>query len=156
MRIANLLVDHLNQTALFEMAHSRKDVRNRVTELSPVIFNHLLKLYVFDSTSQQHWRRELNNWFNQINQLYYKGSNRKPHARDLIDWMINQSAPHYCVEYVESQLLMMRSQGLGLAPIRDYDQTTVLDQILTVIKQVCEAIADNKWTSIDKFVDTLY
>ena len=156
MRIADLLVDQLNQTALFEMAHSRKDVKNQVTALSPAIFNHLLKLYVFDSNSQQHWCHEINNWFNQINQLYYKGSNRKPHARDLINWMIDQSGPHYSVEYVQSQLLMMRSQGLGNVPTRDYDQTTVLDQILLVIKQVCEAIADDKWTSIDKFVDISY
>jgi hypothetical protein len=61
------IIDKLNETALFEMAYYRRDAKEKIIALSPPIFDHLLKLFLFElPLTREHWVSEIDNWFTQI------------------------------------------------------------------------------------------
>ena len=97
MRIKEILLDRLIATELFEMAFDRQLEKNRVIDLSPQIFDHLLKLLVVSGETRTQnariWEVELDAWFGQIDRIYLKSSKKKPTTTELYQWLVLNAAP---------------------------------------------------------------
>lgn len=153
MRILEVIADSLMNTRLFEMAFERRAAKNRVTDLSPQIFDHLLKLWVLDSPRDaNHWKSEINTWLRSIDQIYLKPSKKKPSYQDLHNWMLLDAAPHYAEEYVTHVISIWRRSEYKNVPLRDFDVDITLAQIFQVISQVCKDISANKFITIDDYL----
>lgn len=101
MKILDLIIN----TTLFEMAYEHKEAKKIVTSRSPQIFKHLLKLFIFESPENtKHWRKEITNWFREINDIYLKSKTSRPTKQDLYHWMIFDSAPAYSVRYIFDEI----------------------------------------------------
>ena len=67
MRICNVLLDFLNEIALFEMAYRRRIAIDRVRDLQQEIADHLIKVIMYSDTMHiNEWSNELNAWLDQI------------------------------------------------------------------------------------------
>jgi hypothetical protein len=153
MRIYEILIDKLIETSLFEMAFDRKTAKNKITDLSPLIFEHLLKLFVFNyPQGRDHWITELNGWFKSINKIYLKSTNKKPSGTDIYTWLIFESAPHYDVNYLEDQVQIMIYEDYKNIPIHNYDPSWTLNKILSIIQNVSSDISKNKFRSIRDYL----
>jgi DNA phosphorothioation-dependent restriction protein DptG len=71
------------------MSRQRKEALDDIHDLIPEILNHLTKLHDIDSPEDyNHWRRELNAWFEMIERLA-RHVGRKTQAKvlnDLSQW----------------------------------------------------------------------
>jgi hypothetical protein len=153
MKIKDIIVDTMMNTRLFEMAFDRQTAKNKVIDLSPQIFDHLLKIWVLDiPQSSQHWRREIDAWLGQIDKIYLKLSKRKPPAKDLYDWLIFDSAPHYSEEYIDKTIGKWSRGNYKGVNVREYDASVVLNQILSVIDKVCTDISKDNYVTIDEYL----
>jgi hypothetical protein len=155
MKIVEILLDKFIASRLFEMARSRKDAKDIVTDLSPQIFTHLIKLYVFNSPeNRDHWLKELNAWFNKIDDIHLKPSNQKPDWRTIYDWMIYDSSPHYDADFINGRVRKLKNTDYADTAIYDYDASTVLNEIFGVIQRVCRDLAkSNKFIKIEDYLD---
>ena len=70
-----------------EMAYPQKIARDIIIGLARPINNHLIKLVGFDfpATMRQHFRRELRNWFNEIQAIRLKSTMRTGSFRFYFD-----------------------------------------------------------------------
>ena len=79
MKLKEVFLDIIIGTKLFEMARSRAEAKQLITAQSPQIFEHFVKLFVFNLPDvRAHWIVELNAFFNVINRIYLKPNNKKP------------------------------------------------------------------------------
>lgn len=156
MRIFELILDQLSETLLFEMAFSRKLARDRITSLSPEIFEHLVKLYVFESPeNQNHWISEINAWLNQINRIYLKPSNKKPSWQTIYNWMVFDAPPHYDQAYILGLVQNWTENQYRTLPVRDHEPDLVLNEIFRILEQAAKDIAQpNKFVSVKKYLNT--
>ncbi len=83
MRISEIILDKLNETALFEMAFDRKEAIRKFQNLDLQIKKHLLKIVAFkDGLNYQHHCHELNNWLDDLNEVKW---NKTQHlSKDVI------------------------------------------------------------------------
>lgn len=147
------ILDIIIATPLFEMAYSRKIAKDMVTELSPQIFDHLLKLFVFESPENvHHWRREITIWLLKINKLYLKSNTKKPSKEDLYNWLILDAAPHYSEKYIKNTIDIMLDDEYKNIKLRDYDVEFILNKIFGIIGKVCEDITSDKFRKIDDYL----
>jgi len=155
MRITEIILDKLANTKLFEMARSRKDAKDIVTSLSPQIFVHLLKLFVFDSKeNKNHWVIEIDGWLNQIDNIYLKPSNKKPDWQTIYNWLIFDSSPYYNSEFLNGCVRKMKLTNYKNVVEYDYDADVVLNQILKIIEQVSKDLATpNKFITITDYMN---
>lgn len=153
MKICELLLDKLNNTKLFEMAHDRQKAKDIVTDLSPQIFDHLLKIFIFESPDTiNHWQQEINGFLNKINRIYLKPNKSKPDASTLYTWIVDDSAPYYSVGYIENTIRILVRQQHNNVKVRDFDPNWVLNKILSIIQLVCKDIAVGKFESIEDYL----
>ena len=154
MRIKEILLDKFISTRLFEMAADRHTAKNKVSSLSPQIFDHLLKIWVLDiPQSSPHWRAEINAWLNQIDKIYLKTTKKKISYTDLYNWMIIDASPHYCEEYIDHTVKKWIKTDYSNSSVREYDANVVLNQILDVINKVCKDISINNFFSINDYLE---
>lgn len=153
MRIFDIIIDKLNETALFEMARNRAEAKSIVTNLSPEIFDHLLKLFVFSSPeNKQGWIKELNAWLNKIDKIYLKPGSKKLDTQTLYNWLVFDSSPHYSENYVNSVVRKLKATNFKNVPIYDYDSTQVLNQILKILNDVSNDISNDIFTTIENYL----
>ena len=153
MKITEMLLDKIIDSTLFEMASSRKDAKRLITGLSPQIFGHLIKLFVFNSINNRSgWIKEINSWLNDIDDIYLKPSNKKPDWQTIYNWMIFDSAPHYTALYIDNKVKKLIATTFSDASVHDYDPETVLNHILKILEQVTKDIADDKFITLENYL----
>jgi hypothetical protein len=70
MRISEVILDKLNETALFEMAFDRKEAIKKFQNLDYQIQRHLIKITAFkDGLNYQHHCGEINGWLDHLNDV---------------------------------------------------------------------------------------
>ena len=155
MRLFELFLDKIGDTTLFEMAESRKNAKRIITGLSPQIFKNLVKLFVLNSPeNKQHWIKELNGWFNSIDNITLKPNNKKIDWQTIYNWMIFDSPPHYSASYVDNIIKKMRRQDYSTIAVYDYDSELVLNKILKILESVCKDIEEfDKFITIEDYLD---
>ena len=78
MLLRDLFINWLIETDLFEMAFERKKAIQIVEGHAKEIANHFVKVLTFaDKGLQQHWLTELNNFLNDIDDVYVKPNNKR-------------------------------------------------------------------------------
>lgn len=153
MKWQEFVLDKLNETKLFEMAHERKDAKDTVTNLSPQIMLHLVKIFVFESPENvNHWASEINNWLNIIDDIYLKQNKKKLSHYDLYNWIILDSAPHYAKEYLDRNVRKMKRTDYASLPLRQYDSEEVMNKIISIIDSVCIDMSNDEFVTIRDYL----
>ena len=147
------IIDLLNEISLFEMAHRRRDVIRKVTDLSPLIFDNLIKLFVFESPeNHNHWITEINGWLRQINILSIKPDSRKPSKQELFNWLILDSGPHYDEIFIDMQVRIWKKNEYKTIPLRDTNYSFILNKIFFILDSACKDIAAREFSSIADYL----
>lgn len=153
MRIRELLLDKISESRLFEMAKSRRDAKDKITSLSPQLFDHLIKLFVFNSPeNKQHWITEINTWLWQIDKVKLKPDNKKPNWQTQYNWIVFDSDPHYNRQYVDVTVDKMIKRSYHSVKLYDYDSENVLNNILSILLQVCKDIENDQFIKIEDYL----
>lgn len=152
MKIHEIIIDQLSKTYIFEMAFDRKQSKNTVTSLSPIIFEHLLKLYAFKSGSINHWCNELDTWFNTIDKIYLKPSNKKLSKYDIYNWIIVDAAPNYTTAYIDKWINKLSKTTYQGIDISDFDSEWILNKIFSIIDKVSTDISDDTFITIRNYI----
>lgn len=153
MKLIDLCLDRLNRTRLFEMAFERHVAKQKVTDLSPTIFEHLVKLFVFKlPDTRSHWIKELNNFFGQIDKIYLKPNKRKLPYEEIYNWLIFDSAPHYSPEYLKFEVFKMLQRDYKGVGVYDFNPEHLLNIILGIIQKVSLDISKNTFVSIENYL----
>ena len=154
MKLAEVILDKIADSQLFEMARSRKDAKTLITGLSAPIITHLVKLFVFNSPeNKNHWIKEIDSWLNQIDDIYLKPTNKKPDWQTIYNWIVFDGSPHYDVDYVEGKVRKWINQDYMGVEVYDYDADLVLNQIFKIIENVAKDIeVPNTFVSIKEYL----
>jgi len=153
MRIEEILVKVLMKTSIFEMAYDRQKAIDIVSDLSPEIFDHLLKLWVLEyPQGKNHWISEINAWLRKINRIRLKSSKKKPSKQDLYDWMVFEASPHYDEDYVNEMILLWKNEDYIGVPVRDFDVDIILNQIFHVIELICTDISAGNFVTVNNYI----
>ena len=153
MRLYEFFIDKISQTTIFEMARSRKDAKDAITALSPQIVHHLIKLFVFNDTrNRNHWIGEINNWLNQVDDIYLKPSNKKPDWQTLYNWTVFDSSPHYSPDYINLRVKKWMASEYKNAKLHDYDSEFVLNAILSILEKVTKDISSDRFVTIQDYI----
>jgi uncharacterized protein YozE (UPF0346 family) len=77
MRLSEIILDKLNETALFEMAFDRKEAMRKFQNLDYQIQRHLIKITAFkDGLNYQHHCSEINGWLDYLNDVKWNRTQR--------------------------------------------------------------------------------
>lgn len=154
MKWQEFALDKLNETILFEMAHERKDAKNKITNLSPQLIKHIVKLFVFDSPDDiNHWKGEINGWLSQLFDIRLKPNNKHPDKNTLYTWLILDSSPHYGEEFVGEMIESLREYSGYSAPVHDYDAGFVINKVLSIVDRICSDISAGKPHQINYYLE---
>lgn len=153
MRLRDLLLDILSETALFEMAMYRKEARQTVIALSPTIFEHFIKLFVMSSPNNtQHWINEIYAKFNIIDDILLKPNSNRLTANEIYKWMIYDAGPDYTPEYLTYVLQrLLRSTYKGVA-VHPYDATHICNLILGIIQNIVKDIEKKQFNNLTDYL----
>lgn len=152
-RFKKFLIDSLMRTKLFEMAFSRKTAMEKVTVISPPIFDHFIKLFLFNlPETKQHWIDELNNFFNTINRIYLKPDNTKLSFEEIYNWLVYDAAPHYSTNYIINAIRVMTRQQYKTVRVHEHDPEHILNLILNIIKNISRDIANNRFETVEDYL----
>lgn len=153
MKVTDIILDYISELTIFEMARSRQDAKRIVTDLSPQIVLHLIKLFVFNSPqNKQHWINEVNTWFGKIDDIYLKPSNKKPDWQTVYNWIVFDSSPHYDSNYIDSKVKKMINAEYSTNQLYDYDAESVLNQILKIVERCSKDMANDQFTTIGDYL----
>lgn len=81
----------LTEEILKEQARNRKDAEDMVTDISPILFKHILKCLMFGKNceSYEHWAQEVSTWLEGIQSIKLKNNKRIPY-KDLVNWACDE------------------------------------------------------------------
>lgn len=152
MRFWEIIADKLAETAIFEMAFDRKSAKDKITSLSPIIFKHLVKIFVFEAPHiSSHWIKEIDTWLDQIDDINLK-KNQNLDKNTLYDWLILDSAPIYDASHVNKIVRkMVRNEYPDLA-MRSFDADEIANKVINIISAVCSDIAADKFDTIKDYL----
>ena len=152
MKLFELFLDKLSNTTLFEMAMERKIAKQKATDLSPQIIDHIIKIFIIDDASLvPHWIIEIDGWLRTIQKIKLKPSNKRIDFETLYKWMVFDSAPHYDGEYIEDTFNIIQ-HDYKKASFQKFDSDVLMSKVLAILKSVCEDIAVNKFISIENYL----
>lgn len=152
MKLFEIMLDKLNETALFEMAFERKKAKAKVVGLSPQIFRHLAKMLILNSPDDfKHWAGEVNGWMRDIQETTLKGNNKRIDKDTLYQWLVFESAPTYDETYIQT-LKMYWEDDYPDALVLPHDESAVIVRMLTIIKNACADSEQGKFSKIEKYL----
>jgi len=154
VQLKDIFLDIIIGTTLFKIARSRADAKQVITAQSPQIFEHFVKLFVFNlPDARDHWIIELNAFFNIINRIYLKPNNKKPDKNTVYTWMLFDSSPHYDINWVNGYVQNALQGEYKGVQLYDYDAANVLNKILSIIDRILIDIAQpNKFISVEYYL----
>ena len=155
MKPREFIIEKLNSTLLFEMAHDQQTAKKIVTSFSQEIFEHLVKIYSTKSTVERinYWIRETNNkWLKKINNITLKPKNHRPSYELLTTWMIEDSGPTYNSDYLIRVLKSLQYE-YGHDNIKHMNIDDLLVAVNGIIISVCEDIADGTFVHLGEYID---
>ena len=149
----DVILDRLNETVLFEMARSRAQAKDIVTDLGAEIVDHLIKLFVFNSPQNKHgWITEINAWLDKIDKIYLKPKAKKIDSATLYNWLVFDSSPHYSGNYIGNRVKKMLATSYKNVPVYDFNPDHVMQQILIILNNVSKSIGNNTFTTIENYL----
>ena len=150
MKIREIFLDFLNETALFEMAFERKIAIQKARNLQNQIIRHIIKVNMYNNSEHvNHWCKEINGWLWDIQDNWIKGTN-KPLDRDTL-FKILCSEPAGSINEVQHKMNRNYREYPTLQ-IDEPDSSSIHKNIYTVIDLVCNDIADNNFKDIKDYL----
>ena len=150
MKIVDLLLDRLTDTALFEMAFSRKKARDKASDLQIPIAKHLIKILMFGNSSiQAHWIKETNTWLYDIQDMRIKNQNKPLNSKVLFQLLFEE--PLGSIE--DTQIRMNRAHNdYPDETITQPNATEVNRQLSWIYQNVCQAISDSQFKGLQDYL----
>ena len=149
MRLFELIGDWLLTTPLLEMAMDRRRAKDKVTDLSPQIYTHLLKLFVVNSPENHHWQSEINAWLGLIDDIRFKHNHKKLDFETGYNWFMFDAAPHYDEVFLDNRIKKFHREGYKL---NEVDPAFVLNKIADIVQRVFKDIENNKFDGVDAYL----
>lgn len=151
MRISEIILDKLNETALFEMAFERKTAINIVRGKAKPIVDHLIYLLIYkNSNAINHWKSELSAFINSIDYLYLKPSKRKLSGNDYYNLLFEEPLGGDIIQTEKLLSQALSKEGDPNATINPYFLKESLEKI---IHKLSFDLANDQYKSIDDYVD---
>lgn len=154
MRAREFIIEKLNSTSLFEMAHDQQSAKKFVTSASPEIFEHLVKIYATKSPIERidYWIKEINNkWLKKINNISLKPKNKRLSYDLLSTWMMEDAAPTYNSDHL-IRVLRGLEYEYGSKNIKNMDIDLLLAEVNGIMISVCERIADGTFIHLGEYI----
>ena len=155
MRSTEFIMERLNKTFLFEMAHDQHAAKIIVTSASPQIFEHLVKIYSIKSSPERikYWIKEINNkWLKRINDVTLKPKNKRLSCDLLTTWMMEDSAPTYNLDHLKTVLKSLKYE-YGNDKVKNMNLDQLLARVNSMMTSVCERIADGTFIHLGEYID---
>ena len=150
MRIREIFLDFLNETALFEMAFERKIAIQKARNLQNQIIRHIIKVYMYDKSEYvNHWCKEINGSLWDIQDNWVKGT-KMPLDRDTL-FKILFSEPVDSIDEVQHKMNRIYKEYPTLQ-INEPDASSIHKNIYTVIDLVCGDISNNNFNDIKDYL----
>ena len=149
MRISEIILDKLNETALFEMAFERKTAINIVRGKAKPIVDHLIYLLIYkNSNARNHWKSELSAFINSIDYLYLKPSKRKLSGNDYYNLLFEEPLGGDIIQIEKLLSQALSKEGDPNATINPYILKESLEKI---IHKLSFDLANDQYKSIDDY-----
>ena len=100
------------------MSTTKSDLRCKLEETTPMLLEHLIKLYLYPNCEYvNHWKQECYNFLHNVSRL--KRSNKLPSAKFILDSTININSE--LIPYYAKGVMKDYAQSLG-KPTYDIDK----------------------------------
>jgi hypothetical protein len=148
------ILDILINTPLFEMAYERKRAKDLVSDLSPNIMDHMIKLFVMNSPeTKNHWISEINSWLFKIDAITLKPKNKRPQKSDIYDWLLIDNVPTYDASYIHRKIKHWKNSEYSSFAYNDVDPVFIMNKIKQILERVCVDISADKFFGIQDYLN---
>lgn len=153
MRWIDLLLDGLNQTTIFEMAHRRRDAVQFALNLSEQIAEHVLKILVFERGGHtQHWHKEINTWLRSIQSKQLKSTGRPLPRQDLMR-LLHEGPFEHLGEVKDRIRDAVRNYPNH--KIKQSDASVIHQQLASLYSAICSNISLNQFEQVEPLLKDL-
>ena len=149
MKVLDLLIN----TPLFEMAYERRKAKDLISDLSPSIVDHMIKLFVMHSPeTKNHWISEINSWLFKIDAITLKPKNKRLQKTDIYEWLLIDNVPTYDASYVHRKIKHWKNSEYQNVIYTDFDAEFVMNKIKQILEHVCMDISNDNFQSVKNYL----
>ena len=149
MKVLDLLIN----TPLFEMAYERRKAKDLISDLSPNIVDHMIKLFVMHSPeTKNHWISEINSWLFKIDAITLKPKNKRLQKTDIYEWLLIDNVPTYDASYVHRKIKHWKNSEYQNVIYTDFDAEFVMNKIKQILEHVCMDISNDNFQSVKNYL----
>jgi hypothetical protein len=149
MKIRDLIIDRLSETAIFEMAFRRKIAIDKARSLQNQIARHLIKLEMYASSSQiNHWRTELNGWLHDIQDNELKHTGKPLDKETLFNILFDE--PLGAISDVQSKMNKIHREYQNF-PLDQPDAATINKNLYSVLFAICLDISNSNFQDVKNY-----
>lgn len=148
MSKADKLLDWLNTTRLFEMAHRRSEVISRIKNFQYQIFRHLLKLLASSNAYRKHWATEVNTFLFDLQDLKSKSSDIS--ESEWLKYLWDEPAGHGPESIRTNWLSILNKEELARNNLSDREVWT---QMKSLYISVCHDLGIRQFVGIQKYLE---
>jgi hypothetical protein len=138
MKLIDILLDSLNATILFEMAHSRSEAMSKVKNNAPQIVDHLIKYMAFDlPENRNHWIGELNALCEPLANILLKQNNKPIDSNTFLNWFDVLS---YDSQYVNDSIQYWLNTEYKGANLKTIPTNEIVTNIINIVEKLANTI----------------
>ena len=153
MRISEIILDKLNETALFEMSFSRRQVLEKFSNQSYRIAEHLVKILAFDHPNgYNHWASEINAFIKPLWTAKWDGTKRL--SKDDIKkclWKEYLENGEVDIQGIIDNIRNIDNYG---APRNELSLNEINQRLLSIYDQLSEKLSNGKPTPIQTIIQS--
>lgn len=151
--LKEIFLELLSETTLCEMALERKEALLLCTHSSFQIVRHFIKVYLFpDHRDYSHWRYEIANWLEDINEIDLKPNNKKLKFEDLYRTLYDQPIGH--TDAVKNMIAKMVERN-RIPYIKNVNYELLHSKLESMYHQLCIDLSINQMKNINYYIDML-
>jgi hypothetical protein len=149
MKLRDLIIDHLSETAIFELAFRRRIAVDKARNLQNQIARHLIKLQMYaDSEHRNHWCAELNGWLNDVQDNELKHTGSPLDKATLFNILFHE--PLGTIKDVQSKMNKIYPEYQNV-PLTQPDAAMVHKNLYGVLSAICVDISNSKFYDIKDY-----
>ena len=149
MKVLDLLIN----TPLFEIVYERRKAKDLISDLSPNIVDHMIKLFVMHSPeTKNHWISEINSWLFKIDAITLKPKNKRLQKTDIYEWLLIDNVPTYDASYVHRKIKHWKNSEYQNVIYTDFDAEFVMNKIKQILEHVCMDISNDNFQSVKNYL----
>jgi hypothetical protein len=149
MKIFEIILDQVSNTALFEMAFERKNAINAVRGKAKPIVDHLIYLLIYkNSKARNHWKSELSAFIDSIDYLYLKPSKRKLSGNDYYNLLFEEPLGG---DIIQTEKLINQAIRKEDNPDIKVNPYILKESLEKIIHKLSFDLANDQYISIDDY-----